>query len=103
MGNEILYIIIFPVLAGLLLLLVPGTTRYVRELISLVIVVITGYLTILACDSDGTLDAQGGLISFNIDSLSRLIVMLIAAFGLLALSYALVYNQVRTRTFTPGS
>ncbi len=99
MGNEILYIIIIPVLAGLLLLLVPVTTRYVRELVSLVIVVITGYLTILACDSDRTLVAQGGLISFNIDSLSRLIVLLIASFGLLTLSYALVYNQVKNKSF----
>lgn len=98
MGNENLYIIILPILAGLLLLPVSGTTRYIREMISLVIVVVTGYLAILVCNSNG-LSALGGHISFNIDGLSRLIVVLIAAFGLLVLCYALVYNQDKDKSF----
>jgi formate hydrogenlyase subunit 3/multisubunit Na+/H+ antiporter MnhD subunit len=101
MGNELLYIIILPILAGLLLLPVPGTTRYIREMSSLVIVVVTGYLAILVCNSDGTLSVLGGHISFNIDGLSRLIVVLIAAFGLLVLCYALVYNQDKDKSFYP--
>jgi multicomponent Na+:H+ antiporter subunit A len=109
--NQIVSIILLPVVAGLLLLFVPEKLRTVKGIIALIVSIVTGYLTILIYtqNSDaGTLSeltrGSGFLIFgtdllkdagryavFNIDNLSRLIVVFISIFSVLILLYSLVY------------
>jgi formate hydrogenlyase subunit 3/multisubunit Na+/H+ antiporter MnhD subunit len=120
--NQIVSIILLPVAAGLLLLFVPEKLRTVKGIIALIVSIVTGYLAILiyAQNSDaGTLSeltrGSGFLIFgtdllkdagryavFNIDNLSRLIVVFISIFSVLILLYSLVYiREGRAKNYYP--
>lgn len=109
--KEIISIITLPVLAGLLLFLVPEKFRTFKGIVALLISIITGYMTILVYCSSAHMPLTDGLnessglpvfdfnllrdagryITFNIDSLSKLIILSVSLFTLLILLYSLVY------------
>ena len=95
------FIILLPVLGGLILLCIPEKFRTYKGLIALSISVITGYLTIVIYGSESRILNLYGLpdlfkeaskyITFNIDNLSELIVLFISLFSFLIILYSLVY------------
>ncbi|MCX6326412.1 MAG: proton-conducting transporter membrane subunit [Bacteroidia bacterium] len=109
--KEIISIITLPVLAGLLLFFVPEKFRTFKGLVALLVSIITGYLTIVIYSSGNQmlrldqLSAGSGLsvfgfdilrdagryMTFNSDSLSKLIVLFISLFTFLILLYSIVY------------
>ena len=119
---EIISIISLPVLAGLLLFFVPEKFKTVKGLVSLLVSIITGYLTIVIYTSGSQLhhlnelsagstlsvlgfdflhDA-GRYMAFNCDSLCKLIVLFISLFSFLILLYSLVYiKEGRIRNYYP--
>ena len=109
--NQILYIISLPILAGIVLFLIPYKLRIWKGLLSLLVTLFTFYISILIYHSDyhilrvdnnylsGLYSFSGIEISndlsryltFQIDSLSRLIVLFIGLFSVLIALYSLVY------------
>jgi formate hydrogenlyase subunit 3/multisubunit Na+/H+ antiporter MnhD subunit len=119
MMNEVLYMIIIPILAGLLLLLLSDRIRLVGEIISVITILVTGYCSIVVYKAEEAFITLGGkandssaigadlpgdigsFICLHIDNLSKLISLFIALFGLLVLCYSLYYNKQRNRSFFP--
>ncbi len=120
--NEIISIILLPVVTGLLLFFVPDKLRTVKGIIALIISIITGYLTVVIYGSEyhlGTIDEISGgsgllfsgfdflkdaarYLTFNIDNLSKLIILFISIFALLILLYSLVYiKKGRVKNYYP--
>jgi formate hydrogenlyase subunit 3/multisubunit Na+/H+ antiporter MnhD subunit len=120
--NEIISIILLPVVAGLLLLIVPDKLRTIKGLISLLVSIVTAYLAISIYPINieaGTLNELGRVsgisifgidllkdagryVIFNADNLSRLIVLFISLFSFLILLYSLVYiKDGRVRNYYP--
>jgi formate hydrogenlyase subunit 3/multisubunit Na+/H+ antiporter MnhD subunit len=120
--NEITGIIILPVLAGLLLFLVPEKLRLVKGIIALLISILTGYMAILIFNSGNQLlhtdeflagsglsvsgseilSKAGTYLVFKSDSLSNLIVLSVSLFSLLIILYSIVYiNSERTKNYYP--
>ena len=120
--KEIISIITLPVLAGLLLFLVPEKFRTFKGIVALLISIITGYLTIVIYSSDNQmlhlneLFAGSGLsvfgidllrdagryMTFNSDNLSKLIILFISLFTFLILLYSIVYIKAgRVRNYYP--
>jgi multicomponent Na+:H+ antiporter subunit A len=120
--KEIISIITLPVLAGLLLFIVPEKFRTLKGLVALLVSIITGYLTIVIYSSDNqllslnNLSADSGLsvfgfdllhdagryLVFNSDNLSKLIVLFVSLFTFLILLYSLVYIKAgRIRNYYP--
>jgi formate hydrogenlyase subunit 3/multisubunit Na+/H+ antiporter MnhD subunit len=118
----IISIIFLPVVAGLLLFLVPEKFRTLKGSLSLLISFITCFLAILIYISDSRiyhlnefseglsvagsgsdfLADAGRYIVFNCDNLSKLIVLFICLFTLLILLYSLVYIKAgRIRNYYP--
>ncbi len=109
--KEIITIIILPVLAGLLLFLVPEKFRTFKGLAALLISMITGYLAIMIFSSFNQiaqpkelfiisgisvsgldiLNNTGTYLMFNSDSLSNLIILSISLFSFLIILYSIVY------------
>jgi formate hydrogenlyase subunit 3/multisubunit Na+/H+ antiporter MnhD subunit len=109
--KEIISIIALPVLAGLILFLIPEKFRTAKGIIALIISIVTGYLTIIIYTSvnqmlrldelftgSGVLPSifdplrdAGRYLTFNCDSLSRLIILFISLFTFLILLYSIVY------------
>jgi formate hydrogenlyase subunit 3/multisubunit Na+/H+ antiporter MnhD subunit len=109
--KEIASIIILPVIAGLLLFIIPDKLRIIKGLIALLISIITGYLAIVIYNSGNQMATSGdltaglslnisgnnilkdaaGYLTFNSDSLSRLIALFISIFSFLILLYSIVY------------
>jgi formate hydrogenlyase subunit 3/multisubunit Na+/H+ antiporter MnhD subunit len=109
--KEITVIIALPLLTGMLLFLVPDKLRTFKGLVALAVSIISGYLTIVIYNSDNQLIKlnesisgfglsafgsdilayTGRYLSFNSDSLSRLITLAVSFFTLLILLYSLVY------------
>jgi formate hydrogenlyase subunit 3/multisubunit Na+/H+ antiporter MnhD subunit len=109
--KEIIIIIGFPVLAGLLLFAVPEKFRTIKGLIALLTGLITGYPAILIYGSENRMLSLRELfpdkgrilpgsdfigdccryISFNNDALGKLIVLFISGFTILILLYSIVY------------
>jgi formate hydrogenlyase subunit 3/multisubunit Na+/H+ antiporter MnhD subunit len=107
--KEIIIIITLPVLTGLLLFFVPEKFRTVKGVAALLVSIITGYLTIIIYSSDNLmlqlndLSAGSGLnifgfdilknigryMTFNSDSLGKLIVLFVSLFTFLILLYSL--------------
>jgi formate hydrogenlyase subunit 3/multisubunit Na+/H+ antiporter MnhD subunit len=120
--KEIIEVIFLPVLAGLLLLIVPEKFRTLKGIVALAISIFTGIYTIniyssvsqlhnmneLSAGSAGSLfgfdilhDA-GKYLTFNIDDLSKLILLFISLFTILILFYSLVYiKEGRIRNYYP--
>ncbi len=120
--KNIIIIITLPVLAGLLLMVVPEKLRTIKGLVALLIGVITGYLTIIIWSSGTQLHylhelPAGSTLSlnninflndisryalFNIDDLSKLIVLFVSLFAILILIYSIVYIKAeRVRNYYP--
>jgi formate hydrogenlyase subunit 3/multisubunit Na+/H+ antiporter MnhD subunit len=113
--KEIVSIISLPLVAGLLLFIIPDKLRIIKGLLALLTGVITGYLAIviyhsgnqLATISDLTagislkisgqeiLKNAGSYLTFKIDSLSRLITFFISIISFLILLYSIVYIKTR--------
>ena len=120
--KEIIIIITLPVIAGLLLFFVPGKLRTLKGLVALLISIITGYLTIMIWGSGSQLHYLnelpagstlslpgfnllpdiGRYVLFNIDNLSKLIVLFVSLFSILILFYSIVYIKAdRIRNYYP--
>jgi multicomponent Na+:H+ antiporter subunit A len=120
--KEIIIIITLPVLTGLLLFFVPEKFRTVKGVAALLVSIITGYLTIIIYSSDNLmlqlndLSAGSGLnifgfdilknigryMTFNSDSLGKLIVLFVSLFTFLILLYSLVYIKAgRVKNYYP--
>ena len=120
--KEIIIIITLPVIAGLLLFFVPGKLRTLKGLVALLISIITGYLTIMIWGSGSQLHYLnelpagstlslpgfnllpdiGRYVLFNIDNLSKLIVLFVSLFSILILLYSIVYIKAdRIRNYYP--
>jgi len=109
--KEIASIITIPIAAGLLFFLIPEKLRTLKGIIAILISIVTGYLAILIYGQNfqtGTLSEllNGSVDSvigtdllkdasryaiFNVDSLSKLIILFITLFSFLILLYSLVY------------
>jgi formate hydrogenlyase subunit 3/multisubunit Na+/H+ antiporter MnhD subunit len=115
--NGVLYTIVIPMLAGILLFFIPGRIRFVKELISILAVMAALYSSIVLFGTGDKLIsvddalrtgyqahhncllADHGSICFQVDGLSRLIVLFLGIFGLLILVYCLTYNKGRIKGF----
>jgi multicomponent Na+:H+ antiporter subunit A len=100
---------------GLLLLFIPEKLRTYKGLIAILISVITGYLTIVIYRSENQMLNQdqlfsgslllhgfGRFLTFNIDNLSKLIILFISLFALLILLYSIVYiKEGRVKNYYP--
>ena len=109
--KEILIIITLPILAGILLLLIPEKSRTFKGIVALLAAVAAGYLSVVIYGTDfqaGTLDefSRGSAMPvfgidllrdtiryavFGIDNLSKLIILFISIFSILILLYSIVY------------
>ncbi len=120
--NEIISIITLPVLIGLLLFFVPEKFRTFKGLVALLVSVITGYLTIVIYSSGNhmlhlnelfagsglsvfgfdLLHNAGRYLTFNSDSLSKLIILSVSLFTFLILMYSIVYIKAgRVKNYYP--
>ncbi len=109
--KDILIIITLPILAGVLLLLVPEKFRTFKGVFALLAAVAAGYFSVVIYGSGGpaeTLDEISGgsgmgvfgidlfrdaarYAVFGIDNLSKLIILFISLFSILILLYSIVY------------
>jgi multicomponent Na+:H+ antiporter subunit A len=108
--NEYVLIVLLPVIAGLLLFLVPDRMKTIKGVFSLLISIATFWFAVVifsAGEVKMNLEelSQGNniqsscirdiapFITLNIDNLSKLIVLLISLFGFLILLYSIVYMK----------
>ncbi|TFH47895.1 MAG: hypothetical protein E4G92_04490, partial [Bacteroidia bacterium] len=109
--NAVVQIILIPLLAGLLLLFIPERLRTVKGIAALIVSIITAWLTIRiygggqqflslaeitgrplpSLAGSGFLQEVSGFVTFNCDSLSKLIILFISLLAFLVLLYSLVY------------
>jgi len=120
--KEIASIITIPIAAGLLFFLIPEKFRTLKGIIAVLISIITGYLAILIYGQNyqavtltelskgsvsfvfGTdlLKDAGRYAVFNVDNLSKLIILFISLFSFLILLYSLVYiKEGKARNYYP--
>jgi len=120
--KEIASIITIPIAAGLLFFLIPEKFRTLKGIIAVLISIITGYLAILIYGqnyqavtltelSKGSvsfvfgmdlLKDAGRYAVFNVDNLSKLIILFISLFSFLILLYSLVYiKEGKARNYYP--
>jgi formate hydrogenlyase subunit 3/multisubunit Na+/H+ antiporter MnhD subunit len=120
--KEIITIIILPLVAGLLLLLVPEKLRTLKGLAALLISMITGYLAILIFGSVSQMKHPAELLAisglsvfgldiirnaenyliFNSDNLSKLIILAVSLFSSLIILYSIVYIKAgRIKNYYP--
>jgi formate hydrogenlyase subunit 3/multisubunit Na+/H+ antiporter MnhD subunit len=117
MVNELLYTITIPLLTGVLLFIIPDRIRFIKELISLVVIlVLTVYSIVLYTSGERVIDLQdvftGGIsifgmhlpaenfkVFFRVDNMSKLIVLFLGIFGFLILLYCFIYNKERIKNF----
>jgi formate hydrogenlyase subunit 3/multisubunit Na+/H+ antiporter MnhD subunit len=120
--NESIIIIGLPVVAGLLLFLIPDKYRTAKGIAALATSIITFWFTVVIYRSEpgillpGTGSAFSGILkplhdlvkgsghyfAFNIDDLSSLIVLFISLFAFLVLLYSLVYiKKDRVKNYYP--
>jgi formate hydrogenlyase subunit 3/multisubunit Na+/H+ antiporter MnhD subunit len=120
--NEIISIITLPLIVGLLLFFVPEKYRSAKGFIALLTAIIAGYLTIIIFNTESQmvyvnelgrgsgmvvfgvdLSADAGrYLTFNIDNLSKLIILSISLFTILILLYSLVYIKAgRVKNYYP--
>ena len=120
--NEIISIIIIPVLTGLLLFFVPEKLRTFKAIVSLLISILIFYLTNIIYRADVTafklneifgrsginvfgldiLQAARKYLTFNSDNLSKLIILFISIFAVLILLYSIAYIKAgRVKNYYP--
>jgi len=121
MMNAVPYMIIVPVLIGLILFMFPKRLNLVKGIISLLTVIAVGYFSIIIFNSGEKLIKLGELfynnsfcvfginlfpdaakyVYIHVDGLSKLISLFVGLFGLLILCYSLVYNKNSNKYFYP--
>lgn len=122
MMNGFFSIITLPILAGLLLFLVPEKRRFVKSIVALAVSIITVWLTVIiyqsaqetikpemAAAGEGIFATilnffQSAIryIIFNNDNLSKLIILFISLFGFLILIYSIIYiKEGRVKNYYP--
>jgi formate hydrogenlyase subunit 3/multisubunit Na+/H+ antiporter MnhD subunit len=107
--KEITAILFLTVFTGILLFIIPEKYRTIKAFSALLIIILTGYLAIVIFNSDNQLltwkdlscgsaltlswfnGILGSYIVFHIDSLSRLIVLMIGLISFLVLIYSIIY------------
>jgi formate hydrogenlyase subunit 3/multisubunit Na+/H+ antiporter MnhD subunit len=120
--KEIITIIVLPILAGLLLFIIPDKLRYFKGFIALSVSIVTGYLSfnifngenrIFNLDEISTgfgmnlfgsdiLPDAGRYLIFNSDSLCKLIILFVSIFAFLILIYSLTYiKSDRVKNYYP--
>jgi multicomponent Na+:H+ antiporter subunit A len=120
--DEIFSLIVLPVVVGLLLFLVPERFRTVKGIVTLLIIINAGFLSaslytfgdqlyrMQEIARTSGLDFYGLVIppalvkhfSFNLDGLSRLIIIFVSLFAVLINIYSLVYiKEGRVRNYYP--
>jgi len=98
--NQAIQIIILPVLIGILLFLLPSALRMIKAIISIGVILFTGYLAISLFGTEElvfTIDYWAGAekyCSFSLDGLSKLILLFISLFSLLVVIYSTRYKMV---------
>ena len=98
--NQAIQIIIFPVLIGILLFLLPSALRTIKAIIATGTVLFTGYLAIsLFGTGDQVFSteywaAADKFCSFSLDGLSRLIVLFMSLLSLLVVIFSTRYKTV---------
>jgi len=115
--NEVLSILFIPVVAGILLFMIPEKYRTFKSLLALVSTIVTGYLAIVIFNSEnqlltlrdipflstpaplGQTVIRSGYIVFHIDNLSKLIVLLISMISFLILIYSVIYLRAERTKF----
>jgi multicomponent Na+:H+ antiporter subunit A len=113
--NQAIYIIVLPVLIGLLLFLLPSALRIIKGLIALGLTLYTAILALnlfgssdllfnlgdwlLARGMDSSSTALTGQlmesVSLSVDGLSRLILLFISLISVLIAAYSLAYKTIR--------
>ena len=113
------YMIFIPFLSGILLFMVPARTRYVREIVAMLTMLVTVYCSLLLYGKEAGLlhpgeslqrfiNASG--IPFNnvgndfqllIDPLSQLIILIISLSGFLVMLYSFAGHRGNDRNFYP--
>lgn len=91
-------ITLLPVVAGLLLLLIPDKVKYIKEAAALAVSGYTGLLALALFSWQGNISAlatgfYSDFFTLNIDKLSRMIILLISCFTILVIIYSLLYNR----------
>jgi formate hydrogenlyase subunit 3/multisubunit Na+/H+ antiporter MnhD subunit len=98
--NQVIQIIILPVLIGILLFLLPSAWRMVKAIIAIGVILFTGYLAISLFSSGDqvfSLDywsATDKYCSFSLDGLSRLIILFMSLLSLLIVIYSTSYKSI---------
>lgn len=87
-----------PVIAGLLLFLIPEKVKFLKELLALAVALITGLTAVAVFSWQGSISALGvgaysDFLTLNLDKLSKLILLLISCFSILIIIYSIVYNR----------
>ncbi|RLD58809.1 MAG: hypothetical protein DRI97_02400 [Bacteroidetes bacterium] len=96
--NQAIQIIILPVLIGILLFLLPSGLRLIKAIISIGVILFTGYLAISLFGTEElvfTLDYWAGAekyCSFSLDGLSKLIILFMSLISLLVAVYSITYK-----------
>jgi formate hydrogenlyase subunit 3/multisubunit Na+/H+ antiporter MnhD subunit len=120
--KEIFSIITLPLLAGLLLFIVPEKFRTFKGLVALLISIISGYMTVVIYNSVDQIfylsdlssvpglsvfgfyipAITGRFISFNNDGLSKLIILFVSLLTILILLYSITYiKDGRIKNYYP--
>jgi len=98
--NQAIQIIIFPVLIGILLFLLPSKLRTIKAIIATGTVLFTGYLSISLFGSGDQVfsteywEVADKYCSFSLDGLSRLIVLFMSLLSLLVVIFSSRYKTV---------
>ncbi len=100
--NQAIQIIAVPVLIGILLFLLPSAFRLIKAIITVSVILFTGYVAIslfggadLVFSPDYWPDAEK-YCSFSLDGLSKLILLFMSLLSLLIAVYSMGYKATRT-------
>lgn len=114
--NEVLYIIIIPIIVGLALFLIPARFNIAKGILSITVSIITLFYSIMIflakqfsftpytflnqSDSSFLRNINTDIVkysAFNIDALNKLIILFISIFALLILLYSIIYISKEKR------
>lgn len=96
--NQVIQIIIIPVLTGILLFLLPSALRKIKAVIATGVILFTGYLAISLYGAENlvfSLEYWADIdkyCSFSLDALSKLILLFMSLLSLLIVIYTLSYR-----------
>jgi len=104
LSGNVHMLILLPVVAGLLLFLVPRKAFITKAVITVAVTTVSIVLSIGLISAGNILlsvssEGPGRYLAFNIDGLSRLILLFISILTAIILVYSLAYNRMKS---TPG-